>query len=117
MPQQILTEPVAGHTIDIVIDRLKSSDAQRSRLAESFEAAVKAGDGRSAYLRMDTGERRVFHTRYCCPVCEATAPDLSPAMFSFNNALGACPYTAKSSQLCGSVDGLALAGVLSGRCV
>lgn len=23
MPQQILTEPVAGHTIDIVIDRLK----------------------------------------------------------------------------------------------
>ena len=99
MPQQILTEPVAGHTIDIVIDRLKSSDAQRSRLAESFEAAVKAGDGRSAYRRMDTGERRVFHTRYCCPVCEATAPDLSPAMFSFNNALGACPVCEGSGEI------------------
>ena len=80
MSQEMLAESAAGHTIDIVIDRLKSSDAQRSRLAESFEAAIKAADGRAAYLRMDTGERRVFHTRYCCPICEATAPDLSPAM-------------------------------------
>ena len=53
----------AGRRIDIVIDRLKSSDAQRDRLAESFEAAVKAADGRAAYVRMDTGERSVFHTR------------------------------------------------------
>ncbi len=81
----------AGRRIDIVIDRLKSSDAQRDRLAESFEAAVKAADGRAAYVRMDTGERSVFHTRYCCPICEASAPEFTPAMFSFNNALGACP--------------------------
>lgn len=91
IPQNLLQVPAASVELDIVVDRLKSSDAQRARLAESFEAAVKAADGRAAYLRMDTGERRVFHTRYCCPVCEATAPDLSPAMFSFNNALGACP--------------------------
>ena len=99
MSQEMLAESAAGHTIDIVIDRLKSSDAQRSRLAESFEAAIKAADGRAAYLRMDTGERRVFHTRYCCPICEATAPDLSPAMFSFNNALGACPVCEGSGEV------------------
>lgn len=99
MSQEMLAEFAAGHTIDIVIDRLKSSDAQRSRLAESFEAAIKAADGRAAYLRMDTGERRVFHTRYCCPICEATAPDLSPAMFSFNNALGACPVCEGSGEV------------------
>lgn len=91
IPQKLLQLQAASVALDIVVDRLKSSDAQRARLAESFEAAVKAADGRAAYLRMDTGERRVFHTRYCCPVCEATAPELSPAMFSFNNALGACP--------------------------
>ena len=99
MSQEMLAESAAGHTIDIVIDRLKSSDAQRSRLAESFEAAIKAADGRAAYLRMDTGERRVFHTRYCCPICEATAPDMSPAMFSFNNALGACPVCEGSGEV------------------
>lgn len=99
MSQEMLAESAASHTIDIVIDRLKSSDAQRSRLAESFEAAIKAADGRAAYLRMDNGERRVFHTRYCCPICEATAPDLSPAMFSFNNALGACPVCEGSGEV------------------
>ena len=99
MSQEMLAESAAGHTIDIVIDRLKSSDAQRSRLAESFEAAIKAADGRAAYLRMDTGERRVFHTRYCCPISEATAPDMSPAMFSFNNALGACPVCEGSGEV------------------
>ena len=84
IPQKLLQLQAASVALDIVVDRLKSSDAQRARLAESFEAAVKAADGRAAYLRMDTGERRVFHTRYCCPVCEATAPDLSPAMFSLS---------------------------------
>ena len=87
---ETLKQPAASKAIDIVIDRLKSADTQRVRLAESFEAAVKAADGRAAFVRSDTNERRSFHTRYCCPICEASAPDLSPAMFSFNNALGAC---------------------------
>lgn len=91
LPQEILKETVAGKRLDVVIDRLKSADSQRVRLAESFEAAVKAADGRAAFLRMDTNQRRTFHTRYCCPICETSAPELSPAMFSFNNALGACP--------------------------
>lgn len=91
LPQEILKETAAGKRLDVVIDRLKSADSQRVRLAESFEAAVKAADGRAAFLRMDTNQRRNFHTRYCCPICETSAPELSPAMFSFNNALGACP--------------------------
>lgn len=91
LPQEILKETAAGKRLDVVIDRLKSADSQRVRLAESFEAAVKAADGRAAFLRMDTNQRRTFHTRYCCPICETSAPELSPAMFSFNNALGACP--------------------------
>lgn len=91
LPQEILKETAAGKRLDVVIDRLKSADSQRVRLAESFEAAIKAADGRAAFLRMDTNQRRTFHTRYCCPICETSAPELSPAMFSFNNALGACP--------------------------
>ena len=91
IPGALSAQPAALHAIDIVVDRIKSSDAQRARLAESFEAAVKAADAKAAFVRMDTGERRTFHTRYCCSVCGESAPELSPAMFSFNNALGACP--------------------------
>lgn len=99
LPQEILKETVAGKRLDVVIDRLKSADSQRVRLAESFEAAVKAADGRAAFLRMDTNQRRTFHTRYCCPICETSAPELSPAMFSFNNALGACPVCEGTAEV------------------
>ena len=92
-------EPAAAKEIEIVIDRLKSADAQRARLAESFEAAVKASDGRAAFVRLDTGEKRLFHTSYCCPVCAAKAPEMTPAMFSFNNALGACPVCEGAGEI------------------
>lgn len=94
-----LSESAAAHKLDIVVDRLKRSAAQRSRLAESFEAAVKASDGRAAFLRMDTGERRTFYTHYCCPECGVEAPEMTPAMFSFNNALGACPVCEGSGEV------------------
>ena len=91
VPEKLLETEVDRFDIDIVVDRLKASDAQRTRLAESFEAAAKLTEGRAAYLNMQTGVVRSFSKNFCCPVCERTRPEMTPAMFSFNNALGACP--------------------------
>src|SRR6266481_4878295 len=79
------------HSIDVVVDRLKVRPDARSRLAESFETALRIADGRALLLDLDNGEETQFSSRYACPVCGYAAPDLEPRLFSFNNPLGACP--------------------------
>ena len=79
------------HNIDVVVDRLKvRSDAQQ-RLAESFEAALRLGDGRALALEMDTGTEHLFSARFACPLCNYAISELEPRLFSFNSPVGACP--------------------------
>jgi excinuclease ABC subunit A len=42
-------------------------------------------------LDMDTNEEHLFSSRYACPVCSHSLPELEPRLFSFNNPVGACP--------------------------
>lgn len=84
-------ESGALHDVEVVVDRLKISDLARSRLAESFETATKLSDGIAILSPLEGGASREFNLKYGCPVCGHTMGELTPAMFSFNNALGACP--------------------------
>ena len=43
------------HTIEVVVDRLKVRAEFKQRLAESFETALRHGDGRAIAVEMDTG--------------------------------------------------------------
>ena len=88
------------HTIEAVIDRFKvrSADEEsaaglRQRLTESFETALKLGDGMAAVQSMDDGAAAplLFSSKYSCPVCEYALPELEPRLFSFNSPQGACP--------------------------
>jgi excinuclease ABC subunit A len=79
------------HDIDVVIDRLKSGPGVKQRLAESFEAALRIADGRAIALDMDEGREHLFSSKYGCPVCRWSLPELEPRLFSFNSPLGACP--------------------------
>ena len=88
---KLAEDVVMHHTIEVVVDRLKADDKNRTRLAESFETALKLSEGRAVVCDLDSGEELKFSSRYACPVCERTMPEMTPAMFSFNNALGACP--------------------------
>ena len=89
-----------GSAVDVVVDRLKISDQARSRLAESFESAVRLFDGRAVLALMDEpGKEQRFSIHYGCPECGYTAPDPVPSMFSFNNALGACPVCQGAGRL------------------
>ena len=82
----------AVHTIEVIVDRLKISAEAKTRLADSFEVAARLSDGRTALLNMADGSVRAFSLHYGCPECDYTVQDLTPAMFSFNNPLGACPH-------------------------
>ena len=84
------------HDIDVVIDRVKiRADAVasglRQRLAESFEAALRIADGRALALEMDNDRSHLFSSKFACPVCSYSLPELEPRLFSFNSPVGACP--------------------------
>ena len=79
------------HDIDVVIDRLKVRPDVASRLADSFEAALRLADGRAIALEMDTGKEHLFNSKFACPVCGYSIAELVPRLFSFNAPAGACP--------------------------
>jgi excinuclease ABC subunit A len=81
------------HTIEAVIDRFKPRDDIKQRLAESFETALKLGDGMAAVYSIDKpeAEPQLFSSKYSCPVCDYSLPELEPRLFSFNSPVGACP--------------------------
>jgi excinuclease ABC subunit A len=79
------------HDIDVVIDRLKTRDEFKQRLAESFEAALRIADGRAIALESDTGKEHLFSSKFGCPVCSYSLSELEPRLFSFNSPVGACP--------------------------
>ncbi|MHC5249694.1 excinuclease ABC subunit UvrA [Enterococcus sp. LJL90] len=78
------------HNIEIVIDRIVIKEGIRSRLFDSFEAALRLADG---YAVVDViGEKEIlFSEHYSCPYCGFTVGELEPRLFSFNAPFGACP--------------------------
>ncbi len=79
------------HDIDVVIDRLRVRPGIEQRLAESLEVALELGEGRALLLELDEHREHLYSSRYACPVCSHSLPELEPRLFSFNNPMGACP--------------------------
>jgi len=75
---------------DVVIDRLVWKPEERPRLVDSLEQALAYGSGRAAVLFPDTGESLPFSAGRHCAGCDLRYQDPSPALFSFNNPIGAC---------------------------
>ena len=95
------------HDIEIVVDRIVVREGIETRLADSFETALKLADG-LAYLDLADAPaepveakavlgdnappgRIVFSEKFACPVSGFTIPEIEPRLFSFNAPQGACP--------------------------
>jgi excinuclease ABC subunit A len=80
-----------NHDIAVVVDRLVVRPADRGRLADSIETALKAAEGVVEVVRQSGSPRsRLFSERYACPKCGLSLPELEPRQFSFNSPFGAC---------------------------
>jgi excinuclease ABC subunit A len=79
------------HTVEVVVDRLRSRADTKQRLAESFETALRHADGRAVVVEVDSQKEHLFSARFSCPACDYALPELEPRLFSFNNPMGACP--------------------------
>jgi len=99
------------HDIEVVVDRIAVKAGIETRLAESFEQALKLGEG-LAYVDLADGvvpgredesqggamkgaglppNRIVFSEKFACPVSGFTIEEIEPRLFSFNAPQGACP--------------------------
>ncbi|WEG74058.1 excinuclease ABC subunit UvrA [Vagococcus intermedius] len=77
------------HSIEIVIDRIVLKEGIRSRLFDSFEAALRLADG-YAIVDIIGDEELLFSEHYSCPYCGFSVGELEPRLFSFNAPYGAC---------------------------
>ena len=95
------------HDIEVVVDRIVIKAGLETRLADSFETALRLADGlamaeyaespktneSASEEREDSreAERILFSQKFACPVSGFTISEIEPRMFSFNNPHGACP--------------------------
>jgi excinuclease ABC subunit A len=83
-----------NHDIAVLVDRLVVRAADRSRLADSIETALRAAEGVVEVVRHSANggpKSTMFSERYACPKCGLSLPELEPRQFSFNSPFGACP--------------------------
>ncbi len=81
------------HTIEAVVDRFRPRADIKQRLAESFETALRLGEGLAIVADMDDASAAptLHSSRFSCPRCDYALPELEPRLFSFNSPVGACP--------------------------
>jgi excinuclease ABC subunit A len=95
-----------GRVLDVVQDRIRMGSAERARVVEALEAALRVGRGCvDAHVMPDTpsAARRVpdeeppgpepvwrFSADLHCPDCGIRYQDPVPGLFSFNSPFGAC---------------------------
>jgi excinuclease ABC subunit A len=99
------------HDIEVVVDRIAVREGIETRLADSFEQALKLAEG-LAYVDLADGvvpgrenegqgggamkgaglppNRIVFSEKFACPVSGFTIEEIEPRLFSFNAPQGAC---------------------------
>ncbi len=78
------------HDIDLIVDRVTISDADRTRIAEAVELALKEGKG-ELRLQPESGDKREPISFSASRACHGHSfPELSPQSFSFNSPLGMC---------------------------
>jgi excinuclease ABC subunit A len=76
------------HNIEIVVDRMTASKAEKSRLFEAIQTALKASKG-SVLISADKQEQ-MFSQNNACPYCGITIGEIEPRTFSFNSPFGSC---------------------------
>ena len=90
------------HTIEAVVDRIvihhddedeEEQKNRRTRLADSIETALKAGEGFVTIVDLSTDPPTdmQFSEFLACPEHGYSIPEIEPRTFSFNTPHGACP--------------------------
>ena len=116
------------HEVFLVIDRIQSIEAEKSRFTEAVELALVESEGfvvieQNPATRRDRSKpkRHFFSEHAMCPTCGKNFPQLTHRHFSFNNKLGACStcdglgkVAARQGRVCHACNGTRLQPFPSG---
>jgi excinuclease ABC subunit A len=89
-------EPTKQKILEVVQDRFRAGGAERGRVLESLEAALRVGRGRVNIHVVDASDppKSVDIWRYSselhCAECDRSYQQPNPSLFSFNSPVGAC---------------------------
>ncbi len=78
------------HTIEIIIDRLRTGKFDRKRVTDSIETAVRVGKGEVSIYNTGDKKEKKFSEKRVCTRCNIAFPELHPNLFSYNNPMGMC---------------------------
>jgi excinuclease ABC subunit A len=92
------TAPIVARqkVLEVVQDRLRAGTAERGRVLESLEAALRVGRGRVNIYVVDDSDppqsRDVwrYSSELHCAECDRSYQQPNPSLFSFNSPVGAC---------------------------
>jgi len=98
--------------LEVVQDRIRMSSAEKTRVSEALESALRVGQGRvNIYVQEDRGQAQFsaadsesppasteiepgpswrFSSDLHCPDCDIHYSEPVPSLFSFNSPIGAC---------------------------
>lgn len=79
-----------NHSVELVVDRLKVSGKDDSRLRETVQEALRQGDNSLMILDADSGEVHHYSKRLMDPDTGLSYAEPAPHNFSFNSPQGAC---------------------------
>ena len=88
LDEEIKLDKNIKHNINVVVDRMKALEDERTRLVDGIEIALRLTNG---LVTIVCGEdSRTFSDKLACVDCGISIPELEPRSFSFNSPFGAC---------------------------
>src|SRR5207245_11538363 len=96
-PEETTRDKMKKPSVEVVVARLigrrgAEAEAERSRLTDSVETALRLGEGLALVADADgKGPERLFSERLACPEGDFSIGEIEPRTFSFNSPHGACP--------------------------
>jgi len=97
LSEDITLDKMKKHSLEVVVDRIvlkrgEEGEADRSRLTDSVETALRLGEGLVLVADADGKQpERLFSQRLACPEGDFSIGEIEPRTFSFNSPHGACP--------------------------
>lgn len=90
LDEEIKLDKNIKHNINVVVDRMKALDDERTRLVEGIETALHLTNG---LITIVCGEAvQTFSDKLACVDCGISISELEPRSFSFNSPFGACEH-------------------------
>ena len=90
--REVATPTGPRKVLDVVADRFRLGTAEKARVVEAIEVALKRGGRLNVYAIAEGDQTDLwrFSAGLHCPESDLRYPEPLPSMFSFNSAVGAC---------------------------